>query len=545
MNLRMPIRHLKLFAGNEVFDDIIGFRNDQQTVDVSADLFTKEQLDQLYVEAKKIDESWARGLMIRISSYRNIHDKPDGIIIKKLENLAEALKVYLRQSEHQWVFFDQADGYAVPYYVESIRYESGTRFDSTPRVIMSLAAISRGVADDDTVIFRADTLGKTVVEVLQSKNYYRETPAAVDSYLADVEIYKKWSGMTGSQYSCTGTGFLFDHGSYYDDCAMEREGEPATVVMDDVDTSEASEASSEEKNQATCSSKFWSTQKDSTDEDDVFVVKPVHPYVKVFDLRLHAFVLVHVRNLKPYIYDKGAVDKLVLAKDMKVLIDLLVHGASEVLEDIVRGKTGGTIVISTGPPGVGKTLTAEVYAEAIGRPLYVVQCAQLGTNEEKLEKQLQLVLARSSRWRAILLLDEADVYVHSRGNDIRQNAIVGVFLRVLEHYRGILFLTSNRETVIDDAILSRATAWLRYAMPTASELRELWHVLSTQYKMPLGKPTVAKLVTKFPRLSGRNIKNMLKLATRLLRSQNGRKPDVDVFVEVSKFLDIQTGNRPS
>src|SRR6185295_19284784 len=104
---------------------------------------------------------------------------------------------------------------------------------------------------------------------------------------------------------------------------------------------------------------------------------------------------------------------------------------------IVAGKTGGTIVFCTGEPGTGKTLTGEVFSEVIKRPLYVVQCSQLGTDEEELEKQLKKVLRRAQRWGAILLIDEADVYVRERGDDIQQNAIVGVFLRVLEYYRGI------------------------------------------------------------------------------------------------------------
>ena len=51
--------------------------------------------------------------------------------------------------------------------------------------------------------------------------------------------------------------------------------------------------------------------------------------------------------------------------------------------DIVKGKSNGVIICSMGLPGVGKTLTAEVYSEKIKRPLYTVQASQLGLSREK------------------------------------------------------------------------------------------------------------------------------------------------------------------
>ena len=84
----------------------------------------------------------------------------------------------------------------------------------------------------------------------------------------------------------------------------------------------------------------------------------------------------------------------------------------------------------TGLPGVGKTLTAEVFAEIQKKPLYAVQSSQLGVEPAEIEKQLNLCFERSNRWNAVLLIDEADVYVHQRTNDLKQNSVVGTFLRV-------------------------------------------------------------------------------------------------------------------
>jgi len=144
----------------------------------------------------------------------------------------------------------------------------------------------------------------------------------------------------------------------------------------------------------------------------------------------------------------------------------------------------------------------------------------------------------------VVLLDEADVYVRRRGEDLEQNAIVGVFLRSIEYFRGILFLTSNRETVIDDAILSRVTAWLRYEPATGGGRLHLWQVLTQQFQMQFAPSDLGLLIEKFPLLSGRSIKNLLQLG-RLLAHAQGRKPSVSTLLYASKFLWLETKDHES
>lgn len=553
MNLHIRVRYLASFD-SEAVRKLARYRNDDQFVDVDANQFTDEQLDKLYELAKADNgKEGARALCQRIAAYRNVKANPTGTKIGKLESLAAALRAYIEPSPNKWVFYDEKDGHALPYFVASIKYEKGdSRNGVQASVVMRLAAIGRKDRDGRSVTFHVNNLGRTVIEILNDASFYLETPAAVERYLEDIELYKQWATLTGSQFKCIGTAFPTDAYSY-GNVAMERDGQPTTVVMDDATDEEADDSRRSSRNRGggtTTSKEFWSKGRSDEDEEtstesdgEGVVVTPVHPYLKVFDLARHEFVKTHVRNITPYEYDTTAASKLVLPDQTKALIDILVQGSADIMEDIILGKTGGTIVISTGPPGTGKTLTAEVFAEKIRCPLYVVQCSQLGTDEETVEKQLQRILDRASRWRAILLIDEADVYVHTRGTDIQQNAIVGVFLRVLEHYRGVLFMTSNRSTIIDDAIMSRATAWIRYDYPTKEQLTQLWTVLSTQYKMPLDKGLIEALVEKYPRLSGRNIKNMLKLAGLLLRKATDTKPDVKLFGYVSTFLDLKVDDK--
>ncbi len=326
---------------------------------------------------------------------------------------------------------------------------------------------------------------------------------------------------------------------------IERDGIMAKVVVDDI-SDEDDEGNKRSTSLETTSNMFWlrHTKNVSEDEDvdeskdKESVMLPIHPFVKCFHLEQHVHYLVHVDNLHDYEWDTGLSEKLVMSQEKKDLIGLLVSSAGEVLEDIVKGKTGGIIVAATGVPGTGKTLTAEVYSETVKRALYVVQCSQLGTYEESVEKRLALVLSRATRWKAILLIDECDVYVRARGTDIQQNAIVGVFLRTLERYRGILFLTTNRVTEIDDAIVSRLTAHVWYDVPRELELREIWTILGNNYGVEVSAKLAADLATEFKGVSGRSVKNMLKLA-RIVMKKEQCVASVKLFKRLAQFQDLE------
>ena len=73
-------------------------------------------------------------------------------------------------------------------------------------------------------------------------------------------------------------------------------------------------------------------------------------------------------------------------------------------------------------------------------------CAgDLGTNAEHLEENLLEITSLTYKWGAIILIDEADVYLAERSlQDVQRNALVSVFLRHLEYFQGIMFLTTNR-----------------------------------------------------------------------------------------------------
>ncbi|KAG9090147.1 hypothetical protein FRC06_001200 [Ceratobasidium sp. 370] len=177
--------------------------------------------------------------------------------------------------------------------------------------------------------------------------------------------------------------------------------------------------------------------------------------------------LLLVESLAEIQFDEMAFDQLVLKKEYKKMIKALVethagHGDG-LAKDLVAGKGGGMVMVLHGKPGTGKTLTAEAVSEHLKCPLYVASSGELGIQAAQLEKQLNDILEMTASWGAVVLIDEADVFLEARNtNDLVRNSLVSVFLRLLEYHTGVLILTTNRIRSFDKAFVSRFTIALHY-----------------------------------------------------------------------------------
>jgi hypothetical protein len=99
----------------------------------------------------------------------------------------------------------------------------------------------------------------------------------------------------------------------------------------------------------------------------------------------------------------------------------------------------------------------------VKRPLYPITCGDLGSTAEDVEYNLKKHFTLASRWDCVMLLDEADVFLARRkAEDLHRNSIVSVFLRMLEYYKGLCFLITNRVGAFDEAFKSRVHISLSY-----------------------------------------------------------------------------------
>jgi hypothetical protein len=363
---------------------------------------------------------------------------------------------------------------------------------------------------------------RTIPEILAERGFFHETKELKDAYEHDVAVFAEWRTKFGCQFRGNGKGIL-QRG--YKSEVIDL-GHAVKMVNDEEIISRRITDGADNS--------FW---EDHGVVGDTFNLCPFHCRMNMFHLGLHEHVWVHVSQMEEYVYRPELREKLILPDLHRDLIDILTTDMEIIQEDFVEGKSGGTTILCKGKPGLGKTLTAEVYSEIVGKPLYRVHSGQLGVDAVSVEKSLSNILQRAQRWGAILLLDEADVFVRARGHDINHNAVVGSFLRTLEYFSGLLFMTTNRSDDIDDAIVSRCIAVIKYEAPGHDDAKALWEVLSSQYNVKLSEALILELIELFPASSGRDIKELLKLTSKFIRHK-GIPTNAEAFRQCAMFRGI-------
>lgn len=461
--------------------------------------------------------------------------------------------LHLRNAPLHWVYAkDEERQVWVAYYVTKVEYHAESRrgdWTDPEHVLMDLVYVEFGGSHGEAIRFdHGDCVGYTAAEALAKKGYITETPEMKAEYDRRRKLFHDYSDKVGKQFLAVGVGTDDCDGNegrggnqstwywrHINTIVLDKGGEPSHVVVDLFQESDKSER----EDKVDLNKGWWENNSKTGDDEEaedfdgeltagadgepVIIPDPevpLHPNLACFDLKRHKRLRIDVGQLTPYVYDRELDSKLILPQEERDLVELLVAHKGG-FQDIISGKSGGSIILCAGIPGTGKTLTAEVYAEVMERPLYSVQASQLGTSPNELEGELLKVFARASRWGAILLLDEADVYVTKRGQDLQQNAIVGVFLRVLEYYKGVMFLTTNRADLVDDAIASRCLARIDYQAPGIALQKRIWRVLADTAGIELSDAVIDNTATRYPDLTGRDVKNLLKLAKLVSDSRGG------------------------
>ncbi|KAK1750307.1 mitochondrial sorting [Echria macrotheca] len=252
-----------------------------------------------------------------------------------------------------------------------------------------------------------------------------------------------------------------------------------------------------------------------------------------YSLKLKKWLDFYIEQVAEITWNNNAFDKLVLPADQKELILAFSESQLEgsTFDDVISGKGKGIICLLSGPPGVGKTLTAEAVAENLKAPLYSLGSGDVGSDPWEVERTLQSILELVARWNAILLLDECDVFLEARStHDLERNKVVSIFLRTLEYYEGIMFMTTNRIDNIDAAFQSRIHVSLEYPDLTSAARRSIWKnfLRGATIKSGLTDGDIEQLSEL--KLNGRQIKNVLKTAQ--LLAARRKSPTLD-----KKFID--------
>lgn len=537
---------------------------------VDLTLMTKVNLENLLKQLTDLDIG--HRTLITIKNWiENISD-PINSEISNLKHLEKVFLQAIKGNNFKWIMHQNRDGYWIPKAVTNIEYQHKSRDDSEyVRIVLCSIVIkeksrwddgekeNKLETDDDSIYFwRNDLYEKeedgvsvydfeeTEIEeedvdvddeeskkkikksrakkgqikfstLLANKGFMLITSQHIEEYKIHMSLWNSLNKEVGKVYTATGMGYILDdtdkNYNYGRWGFMNEEDKISKLVIDPLKI--------KEKSQSKTNSALGT------------VHIPIEPYIFTYNLSQYCWANVHVASLNKYEFDKKCIDKLIISDAKKKLLSSLI-GSKNRFTDIISGKSGGMIILGSGKPGLGKTLTAETYSELMELPLYSIQSSQLGIDVDSIEKNLNKVLYRADKWNAVLLIDEADCYVYKRGNDILQNCIVGTFLRVLEYYNGILFLTTNRGEIVDDAIMSRVTAHVKYEYPTKSETFKLWSVLSVNFDRKIDMKTTNSIWNKYEPICGRDIRNVLKMLSKYNPKQ--KEITLEMLEELKEFI---------
>ncbi|KAF2459865.1 P-loop containing nucleoside triphosphate hydrolase protein [Lineolata rhizophorae] len=253
--------------------------------------------------------------------------------------------------------------------------------------------------------------------------------------------------------------------------------------------------------------------------------------VSCYGMTSRRWYVITVESISEAKWANEAIEHLVLDESTKKIVLGLVQqhqkNKDRVLSDVIPSKGKGLVFVLHGPPGVGKTLTAESVAEYTQKPLFPMNIGEM-VAENDLTSVLQDVFITATRWDAVLVLDEADVLLEKRSfEDLGRNGVVSVFLRMIEYYEGILFLTTNRIETMDIAFQSRIHIAIEFKALDSLVRRQIWE--NFIHRLDVGEAGAKKeLLAALDDLqewdlNGRQIRNVLSIAQSIALSSERRR----------------------
>ena len=145
-----------------------------------------------------------------------------------------------------------------------------------------------------------------------------------------------------------------------------------------------------------------------------------------------------------------------------------------------HGKTPNRHILFVGPPGSGKTMTAEALASALRLPLYVIRLETLITRfMGETAAKLRLVFDEIARRRAVFLFDEFDALGAHRAasNDVAEmRRVLNTFLQLMEEPNStdsVIVGATNFPDLLDRALLRRFDLVLRFDTPSEDQIKKI------------------------------------------------------------------------
>ncbi|MCR5409863.1 MAG: ATP-binding protein [Lachnospiraceae bacterium] len=167
----------------------------------------------------------------------------------------------------------------------------------------------------------------------------------------------------------------------------------------------------------------------------------------------------------------------------------------------------------TGPPGTGKTMSANAIAGELSLPLYQVNLSNVVDKYiGETEKNLERAFSFAEKHNVILFFDEADALFGTRSEihdskDRYANNEVSYLLQRMEAYDGVVLMATNIKGNIDPAFMRRIRFVAHFENPDEEMRRAIWEGCLTE-EIPHEEIDLDYLAKQFDTFTGSVIKTV-------------------------------------
>jgi AAA+ superfamily predicted ATPase len=195
-----------------------------------------------------------------------------------------------------------------------------------------------------------------------------------------------------------------------------------------------------------------------------------------------------------------------------------------------------------GPPGTGKTLTAGLFGKLAGADVYRIDLSMviskyIGETEKNLEK----VFSKAENKNWILFFDEADALFGKRtaigdAHDKYANQEIAYLLQRLEDYNGLVILSSNMRSNVDEAFGRRLQSIIHFPVPKSAERLKLWQQSFSEHCIFSPDINIEQIAEQFD-LAGGSIINVVQYASlKALNREENIIRNQDILEGIKKEL---------
>ncbi len=205
----------------------------------------------------------------------------------------------------------------------------------------------------------------------------------------------------------------------------------------------------------------------------------------------------------------------------------------------------GLNALFAGDSGTGKTMAAEVIANALRLDLYRIDLSSVVSKYiGESEKNLRRVFDAAENGGVILLFDEADALFGKRSevkdsHDRYANIEINYLLQRMEAFTGLAILATNMKSALDSAFLRRLRFVVNFPYPSAAERKEMW-----QKAFPAAMPVAALDYDRLARLNltGGNI-HSIALNAAFMAAPSDSKVTMPIVLAAAR-MELRKLERP-